>query len=101
MHSSSAACAPAEGDVLHDPAHGVGADDGLALRSYGLVHYAPSLSATASRIAAAIRSFDAFSRRCSPSAETSTTSLSAASNPMSARDTSLKTIRSTCLSASF
>ena len=48
-----------------------------------------------------MRSFGAFSIRRSPSAETSTTSLSRASKPTSSRATSLKTIRSARLLASF
>ena len=48
-----------------------------------------------------MRSFAAFSIRRSPSAETSTTSFSAESKPMSSRATSLKTIRSARLLPSF
>ena len=56
---------------------------------------------TSSRTATATTSFGAFSIVCSPSSKSSTTSLSAASKPMSARLTSLKTTRSVFFARRF
>src|SRR6059036_3131948 len=64
-------------------------------------HYFGTSFTISSRISLAIRSFGALRIRRSPAAETSTTSFSVASKPMSSLETSLKTIRSERFASSF